>query len=359
MSDLTAKFATFEEQIADEHTAIMAALADMQAALDLVSSNTDLALENGAANTKALLAALGQTGACFPCPTPSIIVPPVDTTGVTINPEHCQRSQAIIATIHNILAAMDTLQSFNVVGSFNVINDAISEIIGAIAAGDTVPLPSFPEAVNIAGDYVSYAGERLFSGVGLIEQFSPLEASLVGAVSFATSAGASQTAYNSIIEGSGVSNGARLLFEAVPYSALWSYYFDPGSTPDLSGFDGGACGGSLSGITACTDFDAVLAAADGADWYAIQVPVAFPGVDNDFMIAGDYFGWTVELLSSGTGRAIRGRYVNLAGSNEAEFMLTFVGDTNEYLHHTQAIAIYTNDHDSGAEPFSVRICPPA
>jgi hypothetical protein len=241
MTDLTAKFVAFEEQVAGEHTAVMAALEALQSSLDLVASNSELALENGATNTKAIIAALGQTGACFPCPTPSIVVPPTSPTTVPVDTDHCKRSQWIIATIHSLLANMDTLQSFNVIGTFSILNDTVSQVISAIAAGDTIPLPSFPETVNIVGDYVSYAGERLFSGVGLIDQFAPLESELVTAVYTSSNAEGAQAAYNGVIEGAGVSNGARLLFEAIAYNALWSYALDPASMPDLSAFDGSAC----------------------------------------------------------------------------------------------------------------------
>lgn len=307
MSDLTAKFEAFEAQVADQHTALLAAIASLQDAIDLVASNTDIALENGAANTKALLAALGQTSGCFPCPTPSISVPPIDSTPVAINSELCQRSQWIVATLHSILANMDTLQSFNVIGTFNVLNDAISEIVGAIAAGDTIPLPSFPETVNIVGDYVSYAGERLFSGIGLIDQFSPLEGALTNAIYSSGDAAGAQAAYTSIIEGSGVSNGARLLFEALAYNALWTYAFDPASTPDLSAFDGEVC--SLASGTCYTMDLATTHYDNGSTQEAVTVPfgtftpetaiTTTSGVvtsDNPNFFNGNLAGWTWEVL---------------------------------------------------------------
>lgn len=241
MTDLTAKFAAFEAQAASEHTAVMGALANLQAALDLVASNTDLALENNAANTKALLAAIGQSAACFPCPTPTIVVPPIDTTTNPIDEEHCKRSQWIVATIHRLLDNFDTLQSFNVVGTFGVLNDAIAEIVAAIAAGDTIPLPSFPETIQLVGTYVSYAGERAFSGVGLITQFAPLEDALISAIYASGDAASAKAAYNAVIDGSGVSTAAGFLFKAVAYNALWSYALDPATDPDLSAFDGAVC----------------------------------------------------------------------------------------------------------------------
>lgn len=284
MSDLSAKFAALEELLntneAARDTDDNLTNTKLQSMLDIL----DIMNENAAANTKAILAALGQTGTCFPCPTPSITVPSIGTGPIPINTAHCQRSQAIIAVIHGLLNNMDTLQSFNVIGSFNVINDAIGQYISAIAAGDTVPLPSFPEAVNITGDYVSYAGERLFSGVGLVEQFSPLESAMLSAIHDTSTPDAAATQYASIIDASSASNGAKLLFKAIAYNALWSYYFDPGSTPDLSAYDGSACG-----FPACMTFtpEECITVTDAGgtsvipNWskYGIT-PVALPGQDH-------------------------------------------------------------------------------
>jgi hypothetical protein len=242
MSDLSEKFTDLETQLAGQAATIGAYIDTVEGKLQAMLDFLDVMNENNAANTKALLAAMGTSAACFPCPTPSIVVPPVATNPITPSTHSCQLGQGIISTLHEILAAMDTLQSFNVVGSFNVINDAIGQVVGAVAAGDTLPLPSFPEAVNIAGDYVSYAGERVFSGVGLIEQFSPIEGDILAAIFAAEDPATAQSAYNGVIDASSVSLAGRLLFKAIAYNALWSYYYDPDSDPDVSGFDGTLCG---------------------------------------------------------------------------------------------------------------------
>lgn len=357
MSDLTAKFTALEEQLASEHTAIMSAIADLQTSIDLVASNTDLALENGAANTKALLAALGQTGACFPCPTPSIIVPPTNTDGVTVDSALCQRVQGFLQTIHDILSAMDTMQSYNVVGTFSVLNDAISEVIGAVSAGDTLPLPSFPETVNIVGDYISYAGERLFSGVGLVEQFDPIMPALSTAMFTAGSASAAQSSYASVIDASSVSNGAKLLFKAVAYNALWSYYFDPGSTPDVSGYDGSLCQGALIDITECTSYASEPFFSSPVTLQAIDLPPRFEG--HPARIQGDFIGWSVRVVSvDGPGSVQLFRW-------DADMTLHFVDESvastaaMNVSDHTAAITIQSGSGAGDGDPFVVEICPPA
>lgn len=241
MTTLTDKFGSFEEQIASEHTAIMDALTSLAASIDAVATNTDLALVNGAVNTRALLAALGQTGACFPCPTPSIVVPPVSTTGTPIDDDHCKRAQWLVATIGSLLSNIDTLQSYNVVATFSVLNDAITEIIGAIAAGDTIPLPSFPEVVQLVGTYFNMVAARAFSGETIMAQYGPLQSSLISAVYGAADAAAAKTAYDAVIDGSSGSGAFKQIAKAVAYNALFTYALDPATMPDLSAFDGGVC----------------------------------------------------------------------------------------------------------------------
>lgn len=309
MSDLSAKFAALTSDInANEAAANIdrdLTNTKLQALLDFL----DIINENNAANTKAILAAMGQTGTCFPCPTPSVVVPPISTTPLPVNEDACKRAQAFLHAIQSILDAMDTMQSFNVIGTYNVVADAISEIIGGIISGSTPPLPSFPEAVNIVGDYVSYAGERVFSGIGLVEQFSPLVATLRNVLYSAGSGSAAISAYSASIDASSASNGAKLLFKALAYSSLASYYFDPSSTPDLTGYDGSVC--TLPPGT-CFDevFVSFTVAESGAmlhglgatfgPWTPIAVINTTTGTATatpPVFYAGDLAGWTIDVIS--------------------------------------------------------------
>lgn len=302
MSDLTGKFLALEEQLEAADAAMQVDLNAIRAQMEFMNTQIEVLNENGAANTKAIIAALSQSAACFPCPTPSIIVPPTETIPSPINSDHCKRSQAFIATIHAILDAMDTMQSFNVMGTYNVISDLISQVIDTVAAGDTLPLPSFPEAVNITGDYVSYAGERLFSGVGLIEQFGPLEDSLRDATYLAGTPEAAQAAYNAVIEGSGVSNGARLLFEAIGYNALYSYYFDPASLPDLTGLDGEACGAPTECVTLLEDYSFVMTKTrtDGLNYWQVEIPSWAATIEYDITFSeGFNVFWSATFKNEG------------------------------------------------------------
>ena len=357
MSDLTDKFTALETQLTTQHTELMTAIGLLQGALDLVASNTDLALENGAANTKALLAALGQTGACFPCPTPSIDVPPTGTTTTPIDSEHCKRSQWIVTAIQGILAKFDTLQSFNVPGTFSVLNDAISQIVGAIGSGDTIPLPSFPETVQLVGTYVNYAGERAFSGVSLSTQFAPLYGPLVTAVNLASNATDARAAYVSLIEASSASSGAKQLFEAIAYNALWTYAMDATSTPDLDAFDGTACGLELPDITSCTNFGSSFGTFDAHTFSYLNVP---PTSEVEaWGIAGDYNGWSFEIIENEPGRGTR--LFVFTGSGDPHLAVTLDSAADPFIVGvtTIGIGLISNDFDDLAFPFVVRICPPS
>jgi hypothetical protein len=357
MSDLTAKFAALEGQISDDadeahsqRLTIISALEDIQTAIANV--NSDMLLMKGT-----IVATLGQTAACFPCPTPAITVPSTGTTGVPIDPVHCQRSQWIVSAISNILGQFDTLQSFNVIGTFGVLNDAIGQIVGAIAAGDTIPLPSFPETVNIVGDYVSYAGERVFSGLSLSEQFAPLYGPLVTAVNFAGDPAAAQSAYDGVIDASTATNGAKLLFKALAYNALWTYAFDSGSTPDVTAFDGSACGGSLHDLGACTNFGSAEETHGGHQFFELVIPVAYAG--HPAYITGDYFGWSFQVLTNDPGHAVGIYYLDTGDAGHLAVSQQAGDDAFTFAVHTNAVAVQTLDHEPDDHPFTIRICPPA
>jgi hypothetical protein len=349
MSDLSAKFAALESQLAAQAEASDALVDTVEAKLQSIFDTLDTILVNNAANTKALLSALGQTAACFPCPTPSMTVPPITTTPTAVNAASCQRTQGIIATLHNILAQMDTMQSFNVVGTFNVVNDAISEIIGAIVAGDTVPLPTFPEVVNIVGNYISYAGERAFSGIGLVDQFSPLEGALIQATWLSEDPDTANAQYAEVIDASEASLVAKYLFKAIAYTALWNYYYDPETMPDVSGYDGTTCA-----VVTCEVLPSAVTHINGGEainiieWTPIWLPVDnHDGTTSDKMSwsTRDLFGYTITPTVQ----------VKLFVSAEDTGSILFGDSPYTVSVHTTFAAIVQNG-SSGA--FTAEVCPP-
>lgn len=347
MTTLTDKFTELEEQLAGQEATIAAYIDTVETKLQSMLDMLDIINVNAAANTKYLLAALSQTGACFPCPSPPMIVPPIGTTEGSINSDRCKRAQAIIAVIHALLENMDTMQSFNVIGTYNVIAGAITDYIGTIAAGDTVPLPSAPEAINIVGDYVSYAGERIFSGLGLVEQFAPLESDLILAIYNTTTPGAAQDAYNAVIDGSTVTNGASLLFKAIAYTALWSYYFDPDSEPDLSAYSGTLCAEA-----GCMDIDSSPVTTSGFAGNAIVWTEPFSGTDNGGTGVWSDNVFCTTQLSGYTCTCTEN--VRIYDVNGGSFDDLNVGNTHTFGTTTFAIVF---DAGNGT-PFTMTICPP-
>jgi len=352
MTTLTEKFEALEAQINDDADEAHSQRATIETTLEdiqttLANINSDMLLMKSA-----LIQAVGQSGACFPCPTPSIVVPTVPTTTEPVNPERCQRSQAFIATMHNILAAFDTLQSFNVVGTFNVLNDAISEVIAAVAAGDTVPLPSFPETVQIVGTYISYAGERLFSGVALLDQFTPLETALRQATYSSTNAEAAQSAYRGVIDASGASSGAKFLFDAIAYNAIAAYFFDPTTSPDLSGYSGATC--VIAG--GCVAIATVVTALNGSGAFDIvDMPTSIGGQNHNPGNTSNHNSWATlnfdgwTLTMNGTGNFFR---------NEIEGPNGFTTGVPVVIHNTVPPTPFYLAIVSTSGPLTGTLCPP-
>lgn len=356
MSDLTGKFAALEEQLADEAAAEALALAAINTRLDEFSVTLDTMSANAAANTKYLLNALSQLDPCQDCGAGSILVPPV-TVGVTpVNSDRCKRAQAFLATIAAFCSGYDTLVSYNVVATVGIINKTVTEVIAGIGAGDTVPLPSIPETINILGNYFSYASANIFGTTSMSDALSAVYGSLLPAIYIAGSAEASQAAYNAVIDGSELPFPAANLLKATAYNALWSYFFDPESTPDLSGYDGSVCGGALADITSCTDFEAVLSTFEGTTWYRILVPVL--GGGDDLGIEGDYFGWSLNVVAGDPLKGVDFGYKDGSLDYHLLFQQTLGAEPVVVDHHTAWLYINSTDTNEDAEVYTVRICPP-
>ncbi len=350
MTTLTEKFDAFEAQTASEHDEVMAAFTDLHSLIAELGTQNAQLYNLILAQGRQTAVAIGQTGSCFPCPTPSVTVPPTVTTPTDITGASCQRTQGIVATLHAILAAMDTMQGYNVAGTFNVLNDAISQVVGAITAGDTIPLPTFPETVNITGDYFSYASERIFTGVDLLSQFSPLETTLIQALWLDTDPAAAQADYDGIIDGSSASNSAKLLFKAIAYNALWGYYYDPASLPDVSGYSPSACG-----VFSCEVLNSAPTSINGGSPVDIIVwtPHYLP-TDSSFGVTSDHLTWatismTGFIVTPSVNVHIFVRHTDSPTSVGSGTAYTITGATD-------AVAIV---RDGGSGAFTAEVCPPA
>lgn len=315
MSDLTAKFEALESQLTSEHLAQQAALDAMSARLDEFSITFDTMIENNAVNTRLLLAAIGQNSPCMPCPTPPLVIPPLGETVIPVDEEACQRGQAFISFMEQAFTVLDLASSVGIGFTPTLVSDAFAQVIEALTGGgDSPPIISFPEAVSLVGQLINYVVLNLLRGATLSGSFSPLVSDLRDALYTAGSPGGAAAAYNGIVASSSLDSDIKAVLTTAAYNGLYSYFFDPASEPDLSGFDGGLCSiapgtcyerefetcemsGAGSGTT-----NAVVEAF-GPFTPATSITSSSGVVTSDLpqFFAGSLDGWTIEVT---TGSAI-------------------------------------------------------
>lgn len=353
MSDLTAKFSTLQAQLDIAHEETQTTLDNLYALIGAMSDTITTIQQNNAINARLLLNAIGQNSPCAPCPTPPLVVTPIADLTPTINTEKCQRAQAIVDAIGAMLAVWDTFSTFDLSANFTIITDAISQVIAEIAAGDTIPLPSFPEAVQLAGLVASFTGYNLFAGTSLVAEYTPLKEALVSAIYNGSTIAASKSAFDSIISGGMSSAFLSDAVIATGYAALWSYYLDDTTEPDLSGYSGAVCG-----LEGCWDLSSEAVAITGyGTRQAIVWSSPFVGQNNDpaptfynknQVLVGDYYGWGVTLLSGAGCRLIY-------WSGGIQGGLTSIGAGTPINVHTEYL--YLDDFLHGGA-FSIRFCSP-
>jgi hypothetical protein len=355
MGDLTAKFTGLEEQLDTEHTATQASLDAINTRLDEFSTTLDTLLANNAVNTRALLAAIGQNSPCAPCPTPPIIIPPTGTTGLPIDSDACKRSQAFLNFMEGVFTVLDVASSVGIGFNPSLITDAFNQVIASLSGGDSPNAISFPEGVQLVGDMINYVALNLLRGSTLVGSFIPLYSDLRDAVYLSGSPDAAKTAYRNVIASSDLDSDIKTVLEDAAYNDLFSYFFDAGTSPDLTGLDGGVCSGSLHGITSCQTFSTVETSRGGHIYHSIQLPTSY-GPDTQF-IAGDFFGWTWNVVA-GDAPHLMGMYYYDTGGTEHTGPSETVGDDILTIGvHTAAIGFFSIDFADTSGPFQIRFCP--
>jgi len=241
MTTLTEKFAALEELLVEQNTAILTALTAVNTALGGVNTSLELIIENNAANTRYLLNAIGQIDPCKPCPLPALPIPPIDTTELPLNSSKCKRAQAMVHAIHTLLGYGDLMINGGIFTNPSAVYDAIGQAITALGNLDETPLPSWSETVEIAAAMAGYIGNNVVNGYSFLELFEPMEEELVSVIFAAPDADSARSAYEAYITAHTDPTYAIPIFNGFDYTALWNYYFDAGSTPELSGYSGTAC----------------------------------------------------------------------------------------------------------------------
>lgn len=213
----------------------------MREELGLLNAQIDTLNINAAANTRAILAALAANSPCAPCPTPSLVVPPVDDTVNPINPDKCKRSQAFVHALLEMATATDVISAFSVPFSPQLILDAVDQVITSLANGDPTPVMSWAEASNFVNQAITYAMGNFLVGDTLVGFISELAFDIRDATYSAGTPEEAKQAYEAVIDGSAVPSYAKGLLKALAWNALYSFYFDPASDINLTGYDGGLC----------------------------------------------------------------------------------------------------------------------
>jgi len=305
MSDLTGKFSTLEAEITSigdeahsQRESEITAIGDVQTAVDNVGAQI-------AALRNLLLSAIGQNDPCATCPPPSLITPVTSPTTQPANSDKCQRVQAFLNALHEITGVFGAVSNNAIVWTPSVVTSGISEVLTTLVTGGSVPLPSFGESVNIAGDTINYALSNIGRGDDLQAQFDTLSATLQAAIFDATSPSDDQTQYASVIDASALPNDEKLLFKALGFNALFSYFFDPTSTPDLSPYDGTICGPG----TGCVEVVSAVVAGNAGGG-----PFSTIGFDYLQLGCAGGGGSTVDFLENGT--VVSSHAITPGGDNE-------------------------------------------
>lgn len=355
MSTLTEKFTELEEQVAAQALATQGYIDTVEAKLQELANNLDIIIVNNAANAKALLAAIGANSPCAPCPTPPLVVPVTPTTGTLINEDKCKRTHAFLHAIATMAATFDTIMSYGVPFNSSLVMDAIGQVITALANPDEMPLPSFPEAVNIAGNGISFIAGNAFRGGSLSGDLATLLLDMVNPIYSGTTAADDQAQYNAVIDGSALPFYSANLLKSIAYNELFAYYFDPESTPDLSGFTGTDCEFSLPDITECM----VLSSANyvlGSDHF--QVIFASPTYSgNEIFTAGDFFGFTLHLLTLEGSDPVLVDFYSTSDGYGTLWDLSLAAPDYTVSVHTHALGIHSHHANVGGA-YTIQICPP-
>jgi len=347
MSDLTAKFASLQAQLSTQAAEMQLLVDTVEPKLQFVLDLMDTMIVNNAANAQAILSAIGQSGACAICPTPPLLIPPTDPTTRPVNQDKCKRVQAFLHAMQEVFTVLDVASSVGIGFSPQLIIDAFNQVIADLGNTDETGLISFPEAVQLVGSLINYTASNIFVGGTLSGYFAPLVLDLRDAMYSPTTPAATQSAYNGVIAASSVPGYAQNVLIDAAYNALWSYYFDPASTPNLAGYDGFACAGAE-----CITFtsQAVALSCGGSDGVIVWED-PFIGLTDDgagcsaavgVWTNTDLMPWTITPTANVRVFMGLGSFVDIAAN-----------DTYQHGSGTSHAAIV---YLSGELPFDVTLC---
>jgi hypothetical protein len=351
MTDLQAKFDALESQLTTQNTAIVDGMTYIATLLNGLDTTLTALNNNQAANTRYILNALAQIDPCVDCAEQTPIVPPITGSAPPIDEDKCKRVQAMLATVGAFADGYTTLQSYNVVATVNVVNNAITAVISGISGVDTVPLPSFPEAVNLVGDYLSSVGTHIFDSSTPDASWAVALPGMLELLYAASTPADMQAAFAGQIDAADIPAADKLLLKGTAYNALWSYMFDPASTPDLTPYDGSICGSD----PVCMDIVSQFTPYGhwSSDWTHSTPPLPEAGT-GDLQYAtpmGAIAGWTVTAITT-DGSGIRAWRTDPGGGHDNQAVTVgYVIGAYDDLYSLEFFG-------DGPTPWTMTICPP-
>jgi len=350
MSDLTAKFAALSTLLNDNAATSDALVDTVEAKLQSIIDDLATIIVNNEVNKSEILKAIAANDPCACGSTPTLIVPPVGTTPVGTLSNTCKRVQAFLHTMQEIFTVLDAASAFSVGLNFSLIVNSFNEVVASIESGSDLPVISYPEAVQLVGDMITYIADNLLVGDTLSALFSSVLLDLRDGMGVGTDASNMQSIYNTIIDGSGLPSYAKPVIKDAAYGALYSYYFDTGTSPNLTGYDGTACG-----TTSCIDGTSHTSVTTGSSGPLSVMILPAPFTTTDFggfstwsenaVCTDDLVGYTIQCTA-----AVH-VYETFGSGTHADIL----ADTPFTLGHTTALVVYSDVNVA----FDWELCPPA
>lgn len=355
MSDLTAKFSAFEAEVAANQEEMMAVLSTIDTNIGGLGEAITTLNNSMQAGFRSLAAQAIANDPCGCGSTPTLVVPPVGTVPITISPEQCQRIQAFLHTMQEIMTVLDVASAFSIGLNFSLIVNSFNEVVTSIESGDDLPVISYVEAVALVGYMINYIAGNLLVGDDLSTLFSGVVLDLRDGMSLSSSADSAKSAYDGVIDGSALPSYVKPVLKGAAYGALYTYYFDPESTPDLTGYDGSACAPDLTDITECVTFPSEDWESGGHTFSVWATPrTAADGIS----IAGNFNGFSVHVLETVGEHATAVYYSTVSGTYILIDQRTHDGLPIPITHDTISIFVRGVDFDGDRTSWTAELCPP-
>jgi len=356
MGDLTAKFGTFEGQVSAQHDEVMSALDTLNTNLGGVGEAITTLNNSMQAAIRSIQLTAGANDPCACAANPTVRVPPTGTTFLGISEDQCKRIQAFLHTMQEIMTVADFASAFNVGLNFSLIYNSINEVIASIESGSDLPVISYSEGVRVVGDMINYVASNIFRGDTMSGAFASILLGLRDGMSLSTDATSAQSAYNGVVDASDLPDDEKALVKDLAYTALYNFYFDPGTTPDLTGYDGSLCVPDLTTITECITFPSEDWVSGGHTFSVWATPrTAADGIS----IAGNFNGFSVHILETVGEHATAVYYSTVSGTYIFIAQATHDAAPIPIIHDTISIFVRGVDFDGDRTDWTAELCPPA